>query len=88
MSLTKWDKGLTVFKIHAQGARWYIGHSALKENLEQRVQPKSSYAAEFPSLWRPRGVPTSAHINKLMIIAKVENHTPDTQTNRKSKLGW
>jgi len=21
MSLTKWDKGLTVFKIHAQGAR-------------------------------------------------------------------
>jgi len=35
MPLTKRDKSLTVFKIHAQGARWYIGHSALKENLEQ-----------------------------------------------------
>jgi len=35
MSLTKQDKSLTVFKIHAQGARWNIGHNALKENLEQ-----------------------------------------------------
>jgi len=27
MQLTKWNKGLTVSKIHAHGARQYIGHS-------------------------------------------------------------
>jgi len=36
---------------------------------------------EFP--WWSRGVPTYAHINKLMIITKGENHM---QTNRKGKL--
>jgi len=86
MPLTKWGKW--VFKIYAQGARWYIGNNALKENLEQGVQLKNSYAAEFPSPWRPQGVPTFAHINKLMIIVKGENHTQDTQTNKKGKLEW
>jgi len=41
------------------------------------IQPKPGYTVEFPSPWRPLGVSTSAHINKLMIIAKRKNHTQD-----------
>ena len=49
---------------------------------------KISYPTKFPSPWGLQGVLTSAHINKLMIIAKWENHTQDTQTNKMGKLEW
>jgi len=39
------------------------------------IRPKTNLAAESSSPWWPRGVLASTHINKLMIIAKGENHT-------------
>ena len=63
----------------------YIGHN-LKEYSEQGIQPNNSYATKFSSSWWLLGVPTYAHINKLMIIAKGENHTQSTQANKKGKL--
>jgi len=53
-----------------------------------RYNHKPGYTVKFPSPWWTLGVPTSAHINKLMIIAKGENHTLNIKTSRKGKLEW
>jgi len=42
-----------------------------------------SYAAESPLSCLPRGVLASAPINKLIIIAKRENHTHRTYNKQK-----
>jgi len=67
-------------------AKDYRGDSASREYLKEVDPTQVGYTAEFPSPWWPLGVLTSAHINKLMIIAKGENHTQNTQANRKDKL--
>ena len=51
-----------------------------------RSNHKLGYTVEIPSPWWTLGFPTSAHINKLMIIAKGENHTHNTQASRNGKL--
>jgi len=56
---------------------------ALKENSDKQNPVQIGYAAEPPSLWWPRGVLASAHINKLMIIAKRETHTHNKQNKQK-----
>jgi len=81
MSLTKHNKRSTVFKTNT----WT---TALQENLNKRDPTQINYAAESPSPWWPRGVLIYAHINKLMIIAKEENHTQTHKQNRKDKLEW
>jgi len=53
-----------------------------------RSNHKSGYTAEFSSPRWILGVFTYVHINKLMIIAKGENHTQNTQVSRKGKLEW
>jgi len=55
-------------------------------NSEPNAKSTLNYAVTFPSSPRSPIVPTCAHINKLMIIAKGESHTQSTQTNRKGKL--
>jgi len=46
----------------------------------------SNLATTSPSPLQSLVVFTFAHINKLMIIAKGENHMRDTQANKKDKL--
>jgi len=63
-----------------------MGHSPKRKAQAKGIQPKVGYAAESPFPCWPRGFLTSAHINKLMIIAKRENHTSKTYNKQKGKL--
>ena len=75
MLITKWDKSLTVFKLNALGARKYMGYNPKEKLWRGGIWPKTNYAAKPPSPWWPQEFLASAPINKLMIIAKRENHT-------------
>jgi len=54
-----------------------------KDKPNKRNPAQAGYAAESPFPCWSRGVLTSAHINKLMIIAKRENHTTKHTTNKR-----
>jgi len=60
-----------------------MGHSP-KRRHEKRNPTQLDYAAESPFPCWSRGVLASAHINRLMIIAKRENHTQNIQTSRRA----
>jgi len=51
-----------------------------KRKIMNQDSAQAGYAAESPFPCRPREPLASAHINKLMIIAKEKNHTQDIQT--------
>ena len=59
-----------------------MAHNSKRELGNKRNPPKTSDATESPLTSWPQGVLPSAHINKLMIIAKEENHT---QTHKKQE---
>ena len=63
-----------------------IRATTLKEDINKRTPTQIVYAAESPFPCLPRGVLAYAHINKLMIIAKRENHTHKTYNKQKGKL--
>jgi len=60
-----------------------MGYNPKVNSEKGGVLPKMSYATESPLPCWPRGVLASAHINKLMIIAKRENHTHRTYNKQK-----
>jgi len=60
-----------------------MDHSPIRK-LKTVNPTQVGYAAKPPSPWWPRVFLTSSHINKLMIIAKRENHTYRTY-NKQTK---
>jgi len=60
-----------------------MGYSSKVNSEKGGVRPKMSYATESLLPYWPRGVLAYAHINKLMIIAKRENHIHKTYNKQK-----